>query len=75
MYCNVILRHVRVTIVSVEKGVSITYSECVFVALVIQYATRMRHIILPSVLCQVVPCFFHIINYYYNYFRGKIYCT
>jgi hypothetical protein len=36
---------------------SITYSECVFVALVIQHAMRMPHIIWLSVACQAVPCF------------------
>ena len=30
---------------------SITYSECVFVALVIQYAMRMHRIVLSSMAC------------------------
>ena len=41
--CNVTLRSVRVTIVAVT---SITYSECVLVALVIQHAMDMCRIIL-----------------------------
>ena len=39
------------------KAVSITYSKCVFVALVTQHAKRMRHIILSSVACPVLPYF------------------
>jgi hypothetical protein len=39
------------------KAISITYSECVSVALVIQYAKRMRRIILSSVACLAVPYF------------------
>jgi hypothetical protein len=32
------------------------YSECVSVALVIQHATRMRRIVLPSVACPALQC-------------------
>ena len=39
------------------KAISITYSECVSVALVIQHAKRMRGIILSSVACTALPCF------------------
>ena len=37
------------------EAVSITYAECVFVALVIQQAKRMSHIVLSSVACPAVP--------------------
>jgi hypothetical protein len=39
------------------KAVSITYSECMSVALVIQHVKRMRRIILSSVACLAVPYF------------------
>jgi hypothetical protein len=39
------------------KAISITYSECVSVALVIQHVKRMR-LILPSVACPALPYFF-----------------
>jgi hypothetical protein len=40
-----------------EKAMSITYSECVSVASVIQQAKRMRRIILSSVACLDLPYF------------------
>ena len=44
------------------KAISITYSECVSVALDIQQAKRMRRILLSSVACLYVAYFFHIIS-------------
>ena len=45
------------------KPISITHSECVFVTLVIQQATRMRHIILLSVACLTTRCFHIMISH------------
>jgi hypothetical protein len=47
------------TIFAVKKGISITYYERVFLALVIHHAMRMRRI----VFCNLSGCkiFFHII--------------
>jgi hypothetical protein len=45
------------------ESITIAYSECVFVALVIQRAKRMRLIILPSVVCPLYNIFpHHLIN-------------
>jgi len=43
-----------------RKAISITYSECVFVGLVIQHEKCMRHIVTCGL--QVLPYFFHIIS-------------
>jgi hypothetical protein len=45
-----------------KNAISITYSERVSVALVIQHAKRMRRIILSSVACLAVLYFSHIIS-------------
>ena len=45
-----------------RKAVRITCSECVFLALGIQHAKRMRRIVLWSVACLALPCFFRIIS-------------
>jgi hypothetical protein len=41
-----------------RKAMSITYTECVSVALVIRHAKRKRHIILSYLACLALPCFF-----------------
>jgi hypothetical protein len=43
---NVALRRVRAIIVALEKKISITYTECVFVALGKQHAIRNHHIVI-----------------------------
>jgi len=56
---NITLRCVHATIVAVEDQ-SITYSECVFVALGIQHAICMRHIVNCGQPGSAV--FFHIVS-------------
>ena len=59
---NVALRCVRATTVAMEKAISITYSDCVCVcvALVIQHAMCMHHIVICGLFDSTI--FFHIIS-------------
>jgi len=68
---NVTFRSVRITTVDVEKQ-SITYYECVFVALIIQHAKRMCRIILSSVACPALLHFSTLSHKRYD-FRERNY--
>jgi hypothetical protein len=58
------------TIVAVEKQKSITYSECVFVALGIHHATRVRHIVICGLNAAVK--FFSTLSEKRSGFRIKV---
>jgi hypothetical protein len=51
--------NVRITYQCCSENTNITYSECVFLALGIEYAVRMRYIVICGL--PVSNIFFHII--------------
>ena len=51
------------------KTISIKYSECVFVALVTQHASRIHSIIVTSVACLTLQ-YFSILSHTQQDFRG-----
>jgi hypothetical protein len=65
--CNVTLRRVRLTVVTVEKLISTTYFECVFVALGILHADVTFSAHHYTVICGLngYTTVFHIISYSY----------
>jgi hypothetical protein len=54
---DVTLSRVRIAIVATKKVLTVTYSECVSVALGIQHAKRMRRVTVSPVACLVLPYF------------------
>ena len=70
---NVTFRRVPETIFLKEKTISVTYSECVSIALVIQYAKRVRHVVIICGFCLVPPHFFHIISWTSRFVENLFY--
>jgi hypothetical protein len=68
--CNVTLRRVRATIVAVEREISITYSECVFVALGIHLQCTCA--MLLSVVCAQLYNIFPMLSGKRHYFQKLI---
>ena len=71
---NVILRSAGLTTVTMDRAISITYSECVFVDLVTQHEMRMRHVIMSPVACPTVQNV-STLSQKWHAFRGENYWT
>jgi len=56
---SITFRHVLPTIVAVENNKNYTFQKCVFVALVIQHANRMLHIVMWSVRLYSISTLSH----------------
>ena len=63
-------RRVHATVVEVEKAICVTYPHYVSITLFIQYAKRMRLIVLSSVACLCCTVFFTL-SYKWHDFRKK----
>jgi hypothetical protein len=55
-----------------QRKIRITYTECVFVALVIQHAMRLRRIKLPAEFCPALQ-YLSTLSHTRNDFRKKKY--
>jgi len=67
---NVTLRRVRATNVAMEKVMSTIYTECVFLALGIKHAMRMRRIFVCGLSGSTV--FFHLISIMTRFSKEKL---
>jgi hypothetical protein len=54
------------------KIISVTYSECVSVALVIQHAKRMRRMVLSNVARLALPYFSTLFHKFYDFRKNVI---
>ena len=54
------------------KTISITYSECVFVALVVQDGRRMLRVVLSSVACPVLQYFPNLYHKRHDFRKTKL---